>query len=545
MPNKRIFILIATVFLFASPAHSLVDLKSANFADAWVDLAIQGTGYDLKVQRGYNSRTLFNGMFGFGWCSDFETALDVTPEGNLKLTECGAGMEVSYISPNFSEKDIDKTVKQIMEKARAENPSAPAGYFTELDKRLKTDLAARSEYAAKYGITRGIPDKTKYIANGVEADVIEKQGNNFVRTVADGGSQRFKLNGKLEKVFDRNGNYLTFTYDGKFLRDITDNNGRKLSFNYYENGKVKTITGPGGIKAEYKFKNLNDLVYAKAPSGNIYTYEYDELHNMTKIIYPDKRTKQMGYNKNKDWITSFKDIDACLESYDYQQSADDPKNHFFATVQKKCGAKVVVKAKYEFWYVLKSDRTEKYLKRSRTQENDQVTDIAYNETGKPLHSNKNGKVTKYEYYDNGLLKKKVTPDGIVTLFKYDNPFKKVSHVERAGKSSDFVYDTKGNLIKANNSDGQKINITYDVKGRMLSIEDQARRKVNLKYDERFGKASVIEREGVGSISIVYNSKGDIQKVMPGNGGATVATQVASTFYNLLDLIQPSGVNLTF
>ncbi len=545
MFTKKTMLFFCISIFFGIQSNALVDLKNANFADAWVDLAVQGSGYDLKVQRGYNSRTLYNGMFGFGWCSDFETSLEVTAEGNLKLVECGAGAEITYTTQNFSEKEVDKTIKQILEKAKSDNPSGAAVNYGELEKKLRTDSSIRAEYASKYGISRSIADKTKYFANGKETDFIEKQGTNYVRVIPEGGTQKFKLNGKLEKYFDRNGNFIAFNYEGKQLKDITDGSGRKLSFYYYENNKVKTITGPGNIKAEYKYKGLNDLIFAKAASGNVYTYEYDDLHNMTKITFPDKTFKAMTYNKNKDWVTSFRDTDGCKEDYEYVLSSEDPNNHYWATVQKKCSAKVVLKARYEFWYEMKSDKTGKFLKKSRTQENDLTTDVLYSDIGRPLAITKNGKITKFDYYENGLLRKKTSPDGIVTVLHYENNFKKVSKVERAGKSSEFFYDAKGNLSRAVNSDGQKITLAYDAHGRIQTIEDQAKRKVAIKYEEKFGKPSMIEREGLGSIFISYNAKGDIQKVTPGSGGANVATQVATTFYNLLDLIQPSGVTLTF
>jgi len=112
------------------------------------------------------------------------------------------------------------------------------------------------------------------------------------------------------------------------------------------------------------------------------------------------------------------------------------------------------------------------------------------------------------------------------------------------KTSDFFYDAKGNLTKANNSDGQKISLTYDAHGRIMTIEDQAKRKVAVRYDEKFGKPNYIEREGLGAISIAYNTRGEVQRVISGTGGTVVASQVATTFYNLLDLIQPAGVTLT-
>src|ERR1700733_4672261 len=114
-------LLVTTLLLMSVRTFALVDLKNANYSDAWVDLVLPGTGYDLRVERAYNSRTLFNGIFGFGWCSDFETSLEITPEGNLKYSECGAGSETLYQAAGFSEKDIDKTIKTIIEHVKKEN----------------------------------------------------------------------------------------------------------------------------------------------------------------------------------------------------------------------------------------------------------------------------------------------------------------------------------------------------------------------------------------------------------------------------------------
>lgn len=536
---------VIVIVVASSNSFALVDLKNANYAEAWIDMSLVGNGYDLKIQRTYNSRTYFNGMFGFGWCSDFETALDITPEGNIKLTECGAGLQTVYTAKSFSEKDIDKTVKQIMAKVRADNASVTSSsYFNELEKRLRVETPLRGEYAAKYSITRPVADNTKFYAFGIGPDYIEKQGNNYVRINPEGSTQKFKLNGKLEKIFDRNGNYLAFNYDGKTLKDVTDNNGRKITFQYYENGKVKSAVGPDKLRAEYKFKNLNDLVFAKNSKGETYTYEYNDVHNLVKTNFPDKTYRQMGYDNKEDWITSYRDVEGCEEKYNYEKSRES-RDHFWVGFSRKCKDKQVAKGRYEFWYDVKSDNTGKYLRKSKTQENDVTTDVTYNEQGRPLVVARNGKNTKYEYHSStGLLYKKTSPEGITTTMQYDNPFKKVSKVERSGKTSEFAYDSKGNLTKATNSDGQRINLAYDNRGRIIAIEDQAKRKVSIEYEERFGKPSIIKLDSVGKISVNYTPKGEIAKVAS-PAGASVAVQVASTFNNLLDLIQPAGVSLSF
>jgi len=104
--SRSVLVTISTVIgLGMSPAaNAMVDMRNANYSNSWVDLELSGSGYDLRVSRTYNSRTLFNGIFGFGWCSDFETKLEVTPEANLKMTECGAGRETYYMPREFSHK---------------------------------------------------------------------------------------------------------------------------------------------------------------------------------------------------------------------------------------------------------------------------------------------------------------------------------------------------------------------------------------------------------------------------------------------------------
>jgi hypothetical protein len=115
------WLLAMTMMLIGIRAVAVVDMKNANYSNTWIDLIVPGTGYDLKISRTYNSRTLFSGMFGYGWCSEFETSIAITSENNLRLTECGAGQEIVYTPHNFSSKEVDKTIGSIITKLKAEN----------------------------------------------------------------------------------------------------------------------------------------------------------------------------------------------------------------------------------------------------------------------------------------------------------------------------------------------------------------------------------------------------------------------------------------
>jgi YD repeat-containing protein len=538
-------ILVAFVLLAPAMATALVDMRNANYSDTWVDIEVPGGGFELKVERTYNSRSLFNGMFGFGWCSEFETSLEVEADSSLKLTECGAGFEVVYTADGFTPKNVDAAVKNIVTKYKEKNPATSGRFLSDLENQLRGDRRLRDKYASELGIQGSLTKNETFFANGKGPEVIERKDGEFLRKLPGGSTQKFNSNGQLIQVEDKNGNYVKFTYSGDTIRDAVDNNGRKLTFTYFPNKKVKSIVGPNDLKAEYKFEKLNELAWVKNGWKNDYSYDYDDLKNLTKISYPDKTTKVLTYEKSKDWVTSFKERDGCKEDYKYELSKDDPKNHYWSTVIKKCENKVVNNSRYEFWYKLNRAKTDKFLSRVLTKVNNDTTDVYYHETfGRPTSIVRNGIKMEYTYDTNtGLLRTRKEPTRSVD-FEYDTGCKKVSKVTEGKNKTDFKYDKRCNLVLAKNTKGQLVNLTYDHQGRIATLLDQAKREVKIKYETRFGKPETVERPGVGTIKVTYKPNGDINKV-DSPAGPTVAVQVASTFNNLLDIVEPAGVELGF
>src|SRR5882672_8064444 len=122
-------LLLGLLILLPISSMAIVDMKSANYSESWPDMIVPGVGYDLRINRTYNSRSLFNGLFGFGWCSDYETKVEVTPENFLRLTECGGGMEIIFTTKNFAPIKIDNTVKLIIEEVKKRRPDFKADYL--------------------------------------------------------------------------------------------------------------------------------------------------------------------------------------------------------------------------------------------------------------------------------------------------------------------------------------------------------------------------------------------------------------------------------
>jgi YD repeat-containing protein len=554
---KYSFVLLLALMLTHPKANALVDMNSASYSNLWTDLEVPGNGYDMKVIRAYKSRTLFNGMFGFGWCSTFETKLETNAEGNVKISECGDGQEILFSPREVTRKDIDNTISQIITKMKTDPKVkiVSAEYWKKLSDNLVEDADQRAELANQYKIIVPIKEGARLIANGKEVENVVVGKGFYTRNLPDGSSQRFDNLGRLTHIYDKNGNFLKFDYDKDLLVQLEDNNSRKLVFKYYPNKKVKMITGPNSLVSEYKYNSQEDLIWNKnawaKTDKDVYTYEYNEFHNLTKATWPDKTFIAIRYDNIKDWVLGFTDRDKCVENYKYENSQNAPKYHYWSSVIKTCGKEVVASNRYEFWHKqLPSGQV--ILSRVLTNTNGSTQDITYHDTlGKAVSIKKNNEKVTFEYYPDGLIKTKDASNAKVE-FTHDSVTKKVATVkstffnEKAKPVSVlttiFKYDGKGNLTYAENSDGQKINMTYDQKGRIASITDQAKKVVKIDYEERFGKPSVVTRPGLGTIKVSYKQTGEIAKVESAEG-PTVASQVASTFNNLLDVISPATQDL--
>lgn len=558
-------ILLSLLAIASVQSSALVDMKSANYSENWTDMVVPGIGYDLRINRTYNSRSLFSGIFGFGWCSDYETKIDVTPESFLRLTECGGGMEITYTTKNFNPAKIDTTVKTIIDEVKKRRTDLKADYIANLEKELKANDFMREEFGRRMNLKGKIEDGTMYLANGREAENITLKNNQYKRSLSDGTYQLFDAqSGRMTHMYDKNQNYLKLTWEKDLLTAVADNLGRKLTIKYNgSNKKVSEILGPNGLVAHYVVKG-EDLMEVTDSKAQKHKYQYDDVHNLKRIDFPDNTYKALTYNKDKDWVTSFRNRKACVETYDYQVSKDDPKNHFWSNVTKKCGDKVTNTSKYEFFHRPRPDGAGVYLYRVRTENNNAVSDVVYHEYfGKPISILKDGTKTDYTYYDNGFVKTKKESLRL-TSFEYKNSCNKVSTMAinyyeevdakekgerkptqakteklvRSVKTS-FVYEpAKCNLLSAENSDGQVVKLQYDPQGRIAQIEDQSKKLVKIKYEAKFGKPAIVTRPGLGTINVSYKPDGEILKV-ESKEGPNVAVQVAGIFNNLLDIIAPA------
>ncbi|RME14885.1 MAG: cell wall-associated protein wapA, partial [Bdellovibrio sp.] len=195
------FIFLFTLF-FSLSSYAIIDMRNANYSDTWRDIFVPASGFNLEVKRTYNSRSLFNGIFGFGWCSNYETRLEVTAEGNLKIYECGGGQEITFTKKSFGPQDIYQTIKKIITEVKKRNPKISSKDLKQLKNDLKVDSFLREEFARQLHLHGLVTPNVKYLADGRANEYIMFKNNFFLRHLPDGSFQKFNKEGRLLKAFD-------------------------------------------------------------------------------------------------------------------------------------------------------------------------------------------------------------------------------------------------------------------------------------------------------------------------------------------------------
>lgn len=355
--------------LLAPCALAIVDMKNANYSNTWTDFSLPApeAGAELKLERTYNSRTLFNGMFGFGWCTNFETSLTITAEGNLKRRSCGAGNEDVFGAAPLTRQGVESVIDAIIRQKKAKETSyRDDQHYRELREELLEYDDKRTELARELGLLAKPTEGRKYLPPPRRWQVVEQgkarevapqysaevvfQDGSFRLTWDDGSQEHFDRQGRLLRLIDTEGHVLKLHYfDNGLLKSVADGIGRSLRFEYYAgNRKVWRITASNGTLAEYQYRDNDNLSYSRDSKRYATAYTYDDLHNIVKIIFTDGSRVRLEYDTNNDWVTSLVDRCNCREDYTYEIDPKDTKGHFWSTVTKTCGDSVVAHSRYEF-----------------------------------------------------------------------------------------------------------------------------------------------------------------------------------------------------
>jgi YD repeat-containing protein len=262
--RKKIFLFL--VFIIAmgavmATANAKIDLLTASFETNWVDLDVSG----VKLERTYSSRSIHNGLFGYGWCSPLESVVEFSlpPSTNTALTlnECDHKLEFKF------------------------------------DSNLDVWLGPGSSRMTRE------QDHLILSANGKPLKTFDGTSGRLLEWVQPSGR-------KLVLSYDRRGLLQdAATGEGLRLRIMMDPSLRKIRSIQIAGDKVER-------NLEFEYQDLN-LIKAKNAWSNTYYFSYDSLHNLTQIDFPDHTSEQLLYDTDRDQVLLFKGRNGCKENYSY------------------------------------------------------------------------------------------------------------------------------------------------------------------------------------------------------------------------------------
>lgn len=232
-----------------------VDLRSGAVIQAQQDKLST-----LKLERIYHSRSLQKGVFGFGWCSDLDTKLELTAEGEIYLYDCH-----------------------------------------------------------RAGPARFLPSGLEFTSKELPNEKILYSRDVFERT-SSGRRQAFDGQGRLVELMDAGGQSwkLKRTPAGQIEGLQSAKESLFVEMDPLSE-LVKRIEGPKRLQINYLYDGDQLRAVAAATKKN---FDYDDTGNLTKITENDKTTFAARYAADDDRVQAFLDDKKCVENLVWKKLGD-------------------------------------------------------------------------------------------------------------------------------------------------------------------------------------------------------------------------------
>jgi len=425
-----------------------VNIYMGNFIYNEIDINIPAPGISLRLVRNYNSQDRYNGPFGYGWhFSPFLVLVEVM-QGTEKriILKRGDGIRARFIDNG------DGTYETV-----------ETGWYYEL---TQTE-------------------------------------DRFTLKERDGNVHIFDESGKVLSTSDRNGNRLTYGYDGNGrINAIIDAAEREISLDYGANGKVSSVTDFAGRIHKYDYDARGNLTRVTNPLNSITTYEYDTDRRLVSIV-----------NHLGEVILSntYNNLNAVITQTYRNGTVDFTYNDGYTRVNNRRGFN---------------------------------SDIYFNENGNPTRIiDPLNNSTYFSYGPNMVLTKISDSDGDTT-YKYDNQGNIVEFTDPAGNTTSYVYDeTYGQITAVTDPQGNTTVFEYDDNGNLSKKTNALDRETVFEYDSE-GKVIKVTSPGGIVTSFTRSDFGYLTEITDTIGTETYTVTIGyDSLGNAASVSRPNGTTL--
>jgi len=402
---------------------SPVFLLDGNYRYSSHDILIPGI-IPLELNRVYNSRdNIRNGIFGYGWVFNYDYAILEVEDNDT------SEIKAIVLFPDGRRIDFIKN-----------------------------------------------PDNT-YTGPPYIFMTLSFENNHYLLRHKHGTIYKFKSNGKLISITDRNDNNISISYSNGVISTVSDDSGRTLDFVYGPNGKLSTITDPANRVFTYEYDSNGDLITYIDPMGYYTVYTYDNDHNMLSIDVEGKIYESISYysgGTSNGKVNTYIDPNGEIWTYYYIDAStvskvDSSNNTWTYKINDK-GA--ITKVTDPLGFFLSREYDENTLKPSS-------------------YTNKNSNIYYYEYDNNVNLKKEIDPLGNEIEYTYEPNYNLLESITDANENTTlFTYDTNGNMVKITDALNNNTILSYYSNGLLESKTDSLGNTYSYEYDD-YGNLSIL------------------------------------------------------
>jgi YD repeat-containing protein len=479
MKIKITTLIIIQLVFFSLKTQAGVNPKNGNFYVSYRDIVFKDAPIKMNIERTYNSKISSSGWFGVGWGSDFETFLYTIPGGGVCIHNNGSGKRDIQNPSSWDLDNINKHVDELIEVMKAEGKLKTPDEITIQRNKLINDMQLRNSYWLRYLIKGKVKNiiiepgtKLYSSCNCGGFAYLYVTENGYYRKSNGGITEFFDLNGKLVKLEDDKGNWVSLSYnDSLNIKMIEDKSGNKLSFWTNQNGMVVKIKSSTNKTATYKYENKN-LVYSCDADENQYWHTYDKFSNMLSITYSDSSQMLLKYQKETQFITEVITQDGYKTQYNYT-SKDDKEYNTQILYKNKNDS--LIKTELRRWInktkengviwvykeIIITDNNDTVCKIFGEQlqmidtiiHNREITAINYDLKGKPVKVLNNGGIINEIIFSGNRIKEIKNKQGVF-FFNYS---------EASKPSSIVAADGRNILFPISSSEKDIINLIQDCK----------------------------------------------------------------------------------
>jgi RHS repeat-associated protein len=422
-------------------------------------------------------------------------------------------------------------------------------------RRYQPDLRNSGKYLGQEGDT-GI---MQAVSGGFE--LTEYSSNDGFTLLGYSFKTRYRSDGKLDFVQDKNNNRITPSYTGSQITSLTHSAGGSLSIAYNGAGRISSISDSAGRVTNYFYDPSDTFLLSVSGPTGLTSYTYNPANGsaseyaLRTITGPDGLTKHFDYDARGRIIASYSNANVGRTDFDYSENgrvkATDLTGKFTNSFFDASGLLVRIEDAIGNYVVYKYDAN-----RQPVSTNDNVGRVysqVQNDSGRPKaftdafgktvlsfvnggpnkaptsYTDANGNTTRYTYDANGNLLSTQYPDNTVESATYDasgnldvSTNRRSQTIDRtvnaagqvtqevlsSGVTRDYIYDSRGRLHIATDSVSGTTTLDYDTADRLTKITYPNGRWLEYSYDLAGRRTRIADQAGFAT-NYEYNASGQL------------------------------------